>query len=243
MEEALIEAGLSKNEASTYLALNEMGSATAGQIAQKANLHRPNVYDALKRLVQKGLAAYITKNQTKHYSVTDADNLLKLLQEKENRIKAILPQLALAREIAEKKDKATVMNGLEGIRATTNDILRTCKKGDEVVTWGVPKDVPDKMKYILPQYHKQRIQKGITQRHLYNENAADRIEYLNKMKSTGAGYLPKEYDSPVTTTVYGDTVVFWLWDNSPLSVVIESAKMAAAYRRYFELLWNIAHKH
>ena len=83
---------------------------------------------------------------------------------------------------------------------------------------------------------------GVRQDHIYNENAKERIKYLNKMKLTTAQYLPKEYDSPATTTIYGNKVVFWIWSDEPLTLMIESQRMAEAYRKYFKLLLNLSKK-
>ena len=57
--EILEEIGLSKNEAKIYLTLLDLGSATASKIADTSKMHRTTVYDALDRLVQKGIVSHI----------------------------------------------------------------------------------------------------------------------------------------------------------------------------------------
>ena len=57
---------------------------------------------------------------------------------------------------------------------------------------------------------------------------------------TETKYSAPECDSPVSTTVCGDEVVMTLYDDTPLTIQIKNAKIAQAYKRYFDILWNLA---
>ena len=83
MEKKLEEAGLSKNEAKVYLTLLSMGSSTAGIIAEKSRVYRTNVYEALNRLIEKGLVSYIFKGHQKLFQAEDPNKILNILKEKE----------------------------------------------------------------------------------------------------------------------------------------------------------------
>jgi sugar-specific transcriptional regulator TrmB len=246
MDEKLVRAlediGLSKNEALVYLTLLDTGSATATRIAELSRVHRTNVYDSLERLVKKGLVCYITKGETRYFNAADPESLSGMLKQKEEDFRAILPQLKLSRELAPSKDSASLFEGVAGIRAITEDILNCVPDGAEVLTFGNPRNTSQLMKGFIEFYHKRRIERKITQRHIYNENAKDRIGVLNSMPFTKAAYLPKEYDSPAATTVYGSKVAFFIWSEPPLGILIESERMAESYRNYFELLWKLAIK-
>ena len=85
-KEILYELGLSKNEVEVYLCLLKLGNSTAIRIAQSSKIHRPNVYDALDKLVNKGLVAYYMQEDTKHYEVSDPNQLMNLLELKEGSI-------------------------------------------------------------------------------------------------------------------------------------------------------------
>ena len=75
---------------------------------------------------------------------------------------------------------------------------------------------------------------------LYDENAKERIKQLNEMPYTEAIYFPNTTSSPATTTVYGNKIMFWIWSEPVLSILIESRRMADAYRKYFEILYSIS---
>src|SRR3989338_3436769 len=79
----------------------------------------------------------------------------------------------------------------------------------------------------------------IMQKHLYDEDAKDRIKFLNELKFTQAKYLPGAVNSPSTTTIYGDKVSFFIWSDPVLSILIESKRMAESYRKYFQILWDL----
>lgn len=241
-EKVLEELGFSRNEAKIYLALLDLGSATATKISDKSRIHRTTVYDCLERLVKKGLASYIMKEDKKCFKAANPENLFGIIREKEELLKSVIPELKLSKRLAPEKLKASVYEGVNGIKAITEDVLATMKEGERVITFGNPKDTHIKMKSFVNIYHKRRIAKKVTQIHIYNEDAKERIAHLKKLPYTDAGFLPKKYDSPAATTIYNNKVAFFIWSEKPFGILVESEKMASAYRKYAELLWEMAEK-
>ena len=80
-------------------------------------------------------------------------------------------------------------------------------------------------------------------KHIYNFGAQDRIKYLNSLSNTEAKYLPKEYDSPVSTFICGDEVLLTMWSLEPILVIrVLNKNLAESYNKYFELLWQLSSK-
>lgn len=237
-QEVLEELGFSKNESKVYLALLDLGSSTATRIAERSEVHRTNVYDALEKLMKKGLVAHILKGDTKYFEVTDVNDLLNVLNEKELRLKNILPQLLLSQNLAKDKSEAHIFEGTKAVRHMLNHFL-DLKRTRYV--YGVPK-IASKMigEGFMEDYHKRRIKMGIEMRHIYNSDAKDRIHFLNKFELTESRYLPKEYDSPVATNICGDEVVLILYSEKPLVIQIKNEQIAKSYKNYFDLLWSLA---
>jgi sugar-specific transcriptional regulator TrmB len=229
--------GLGKNEIKVYLRLHKIGPSSPGNIAEKLDIHRPNVYDALEKLVAKGLITYIFSEGKKLFQASDPENLLGMLHNNEVQLKKLIAELKVHKNLAEKKTTAHLFEGIQGIKKMTDDQLT---EGVTVYSFGIPHDVAERMKSFLNIYHERRIAKGMAQFHLYNEDARERIAYLNTLSHTKASFLPEEYDSPATTNVYGDTVSFFIWGPEPFGVMIKEQRMADSYRRYFRLLWKIA---
>ncbi len=241
MDTAFLEdIGLSHNEASIYLALLETGLATASEIAKKSRVHRTNVYDVLERLIEKGLVSYITRYKTKYFEASPPDNLMRYIKEKEDALKKAIPQLKLIGKIHEKKGEAHIF---EGVKAFMNILYGFLEQKEEILAYGIPKEVVgDFLKFEIPHFHKVRIEKKIWMKHIYNHDALKRIEHLNKMKYTCAGFLPKIYDTEVSTIVCGDEVVLQFWIKPPMMIQIKNEKIAEAYRQYFNLLWDLSKK-
>ena len=237
VENLLVEIGFSKNEEKVYLTLLRLGSSTAGIIASKCDVHRTNVYDALDRLVEKSLVTYVYKGNKKFFEAVDPARIRDILKEKVTLFEDALPQLLLDYRLSKTKEKAHIYEGLSGIKAIANDIL---KEGKPAYTFGVPKDTPERMKTILPSFHKRRIANKIPMKHLYDANAQERISYLNSLPYTEARYLSQDIEeSPATTTIYGNKVAFFIWSTPPLSILVESERMADRYQKFFVILWDI----
>lgn len=233
-EKFLVDVGFSKNEEKVYLTLLRLGSSPAGIIASKCEVHRTNVYDALDRLVEKGLVTYVYKGNKKFFEAVDPMRIKDLLTERLVAFESVLPQLLLDHKLSKSKEMAHIYEGLAGVKAITDDML---KEEKEILAFGIPRDVPEKLKTILPTFHKRRIEKKIMMRHLYDANAQERIQYLNALPYTEARYIPKDYEeSPATTLVYGNKVAFVIWSTPLLSILIESERMADSYRKYFKIL-------
>lgn len=234
-EETLLEIGLGKNEAKVYLSLVGAKRSSVVDLATKSGVHRVNVYDALKTLLRLGLASFFNIGKKRYYRATRPETLLLLLKEKEEKVHSLIPVLDARYEKAE--NAAQIFEGLEGIKRILEDILYV---GKAIKAFGIPRVMPELLGGYLQGFHRKRIQKNMRIQHIYNENARERIAYLNKIKYSEAKYLPPEYSVPATTVIYGNKTAFWIWSDVPFCVLIDSEKMANAYRTYFELLWKLA---
>ena len=107
---SLQEAGLSNTEAKVYLSMLELGPALAGEITKKSAVNRTNVYDALERLIEKGLVTYVLSANRRVFEPVNPERLQEILKEKsdkqspEDAKKAVI-QAALERA---KKKKANI---------------------------------------------------------------------------------------------------------------------------------------
>ncbi len=67
--ELLKKLGLNTYEASAYLALVKVKSATASKLAELAHIPRPRVYDVLEKLEQKGLVKIIPQRPIRYEAI------------------------------------------------------------------------------------------------------------------------------------------------------------------------------
>lgn len=234
-EAALLELGLTLNEARVYLALLSLGEASVGEVTDRVKMHRSTVYDALERLIHKGVASYIVKNETKLFAPSDPDDLLNLLKEKELKLRQILPKLKLEKSLAVKdKTSAQVFEGVKAFRIALEKLL---DYNEAILIYGLPKVAPEIVKYFINDFHARRIGKKIMMKHIYNEDAQERIKYLNSLDYTEAKYLPGRFDTPVSTCVCGEIVLIVNWTKPLTFIHIKNKTLADTYRKYFEVLY------
>lgn len=233
------EAGLTENEAKVYLALIELGTSTVGKISEKSRIHRTNVYDSLNSLEKKELVKCTDKGQTRHYEAADPENLTRIIKSKKERLKRILPELKLSMQLAPKKSQVHVYEGLEAFKSMLNHFLDT---GKERFVIGAPASAYPRINDFLEIYHQRRVNLKIPMKQIYNYNARERAKHLNTIPYTEARCLPKEYDSPVSTTFCGDEVLITYWGEVPIFIHIISKEIVEVYKGYFMLLWSKAKK-
>ena len=236
-EKILEDLGLSINESKIYLCLLSIGSSPVTNIAKSCKLHRANVYDSVKKLIEKGLVTHIKKDNTTLYGAVNPHALLRIAKEKEEAVKKIIPQLMLSKKLSPNEQDAQVLEGVDGFINSIYDLLGY---GKEFVTYGVPVNVPDLIKTKIPHFHTERIKRKINIRHVYNHDALKRIAFLNTLPYTEARHLPASFDSKVDTTVCGDEILITHWINPVITIRIKNKVIADSYRNYFELLWKVA---
>jgi sugar-specific transcriptional regulator TrmB len=123
--------GLSSYEAKSYLSLLERDTLTVSEVSKLAGIPRPNAYDALEKLMTKGLC--ISKpGDVKKYSASDPVLLQeKFLVEVRSSAESELETLrAKEREILEKSKLSTEAE-LESLRKKEMDILEKSKTATE----------------------------------------------------------------------------------------------------------------
>ncbi len=237
-EEVLESIGLSKNEAKAYLALLEIGSTTAGNVAKKAQLHRANAYDSLRKLTEKGIVSYSVKEKEHYYEAADPNFLVNLLEEKKIKLSSIMPELVLAKQLAKSKSTAQIY---EGIKALTSILLNYLNYNETIYVMGAPKEAPALMSAFLNHFHKERIKRKIVMKHICNMDYGDRAKWLSSLPYTEVKFLPKSYDSLVSTLICKDEITWTLWTTHvPISIHIKSNEIAEAYQKYFERLYASA---
>ena len=95
------ELGLSRNEASVYLALLKNHPVTGYKLAKDSGILRPIVYEMLTRLVEKG-GVKIVKDSPEQYSPISPENFLTTLEKRFNDAKS-----SLSMELSFFQDKDT----------------------------------------------------------------------------------------------------------------------------------------
>ena len=236
IEETLASIGFTKNEQKLYLDLMHHKKSTALEIAKRTKIHRTNIYDGLRTLLSKGFIEELIEDNKRFFSARKPDVLVDYLTQKKQEVEEILPLLKNMPQNTTTEESVNLSKGNFSLRET---ILSLLDIGCPISIYGAPKEAPQRLGIgFLESFHKQRIKRKILMRHIYNENARERIAHLNSMPYTEARFLPKKYGSIVTTAICGEMVTFIIFTD-PISIIsIKNRKIADAYNNYFEILWS-----
>ena len=235
------EIGLANSEINVYTTLLKTGSIRVGELMRELSLHRSRVYEAINRLSDKGLVSYVIKNNIKYFEAADPDNLIAYLEEqkqklneKEDSIKKIIPELKKHISPLKPHAEAHVLHGKEGFKTMRKDVL---KQGKDLYLLGAVGKEDSALKYFFPNFTKLRVKAGIKQRLLFDYEV--RNKPITKMPLQEYRFLPKEYSTPTVINIYADRVVNVLWKgDNPLCFMIINKDIADSYRKWFELLWK-----
>lgn len=241
--ENLEKSGLSEKEAKVYLACLELGDCSASDISIKSNLPRTLVYDLLEKLINLGLVSYSIKNNKKYFLASDPKELVRIIKEKERAVSTILSGLQELQKVkGSKRPKVEIYEGVEGMKATMNEML---KEGKEIYGYGSSRSSYAIIPAFMEDWHKQRVKKKIKMSLIYNNTAQTRERIKANPKSLALinfKLMPIEIESPTATVICGNKVFLQSWTKEPFAVVIESQEMADNQLRYFRELWKLAKK-
>lgn len=235
----LKEIGLTETEIKIYLALLGLGATSAGKIVEETGVYRKNLYDALNKLIGKGLVTYVIENKIKFFQSKSPDNLITYLDEqkakvdeKKEEIEKLLPELKSKFSSLTPEIEAEIYRGTEGIKA----ILKECLNHKEVLFIGATGDVENRLPYFWPQYNKKREKLQCKWKLLLVHEAKNKL--ITKSKYYEYKVLPKILSGLNVIYIYGDYVANVLWLEKPLAFVTKHKTLADNYRKYFDFLWK-----
>ena len=237
-EKTLQELGLTENEAKVYLFLLENGPSNITEITNKTPIHRINVYDILKRLLEKGLVSFTIEGKKKFYSATDPDYFLKILEEKENLFKKILPDLERKKKLAKGKYETKVFQGKKGIKAILEDMLKQKKT---ICVFGAQGNFAETLPIYFQQFNRRRKEDKIKIKIIHSEKVR-KWRKKHPIEFADVKFISELYDSPSTTFIYGNKVAIIMWIVPPIGVLIDSKELSKSYFNFFNILWDISKK-
>jgi len=236
--EIIQEAGLSPTEAKVYLALIELGSALAGETTKKSGVNRTNVYDALERLIEKGLVSYVISANRKVFEPINPERLKELLVEKEKRIDSVMDELKMKYNSNEKKEEATIFRGKKGIKSIFQDIL---KEKNDLFAYGAESRFADMLPAYQKYWNKERAKLGIKVKMIYSKKVKKR-KIKENLKLLKMKFLPENYVFPSTVMIYGDKVATIVWSDYSFGFVVKSKEVARSQMNFFNISWKVAER-
>ncbi len=239
--EALRYADLTEAEAQVYLALLELGSSPAGPIIRKTSMHRATVYDALRKLMEKGFASFVIKGKKKHFEASDPKAIVSFLSDRENELRRVLPRLESRRSLSRQQQEVTVYQGVKGIWTVMQNILEELKGGGVYYNFGVSGLFRSVMGRYWDIWQKRKKKLRIKAYCIFDASVKEKDPYLLEHYFGKSRFHPPHYRTLTDTLIYKDTVVMFIWSaKPPIAVVIKNKENAEGYRNQFLFMWRHA---
>ena len=241
--EVFEQIGLSPNEAKIYETLLSAGEVGVSDISLKANVHRRNVYDALNRLIEKGLVFRIFQKGEHQFRAVTPNKLAEVLEEKEKKLTNILPELNKLYHSTPLQEAAYIYKGLEGYKNYMRDMARVAEDtyflGAKALWF-----TPSIDKQYLEDFQAAMKRKNKKYYTLYDHRVKERVP--EAVKDVGGEYkfLPKKYNTPGVTDMFGDYIVtFTSVDVGNVGedvtiFVMQHPQLAETFRTWFKIIWD-----
>ncbi|MCX6715403.1 MAG: hypothetical protein NT077_00080 [Candidatus Taylorbacteria bacterium] len=241
--EMLEELGLTPNEAKIYFALLELKNGTIWDISTHAQIHRRNTYDAIQRLVHKGLAYQVLPKRNLTYAPTHPEKLRELVEEKASKLEDQLPGLVTR---FNKVSLPQVVNVYRGVGGLKNYIDLEISTGKDIYGIGEKGSWFDKRveNYILRNALKRYKKAGIKCHAIYDYEAGKRPEVI---ANVGGEYkiLPKKYSTGSSIEVFGDYVAIYSGmklaglEEDILITILKDKTLAADFMKWWQFMWDM----
>ncbi len=243
IEKELQEVGLQEKEAKVYIAMLELGRATAQDIARKAEVNRATTYFVIDNLMKKGLASAIDEGTKQYFLPEDPSRIVDIFERKQRefedqrvRVAALVEELSAVSVVKMKKPFVKYYVGKEGILRMTHTSFKRAK-GEK----------------IYSVFSKIELDKYISKEDLSKERG---FRVRNKMQAVALMnavdkpvveegdtilVIPaNEYDFPGDITFYKDNVVQLISYDDMTGVVIENKNIARTLRSLFSMALEYA---
>jgi sugar-specific transcriptional regulator TrmB len=244
MDDAILEEeGLTPNEIAVYKSLLQLGPTTAGPLTKKANIHRSRVYDALDRLIAKGLVSYRIKANRKYFQAQNPEALVDFMDEKRQRLKSVIPELKALQEFSVERQEANVFEGYKGLKSVFDNAISSLHSGDEILVFGARsgQDVSrETWEAFFKNFNQRRIERRIRYKIIFNADLkhSEVVKEFMQSRLTEVRFI--DQNTPAGINIHGDNVAVIVWKKKPYAFLITSKEVAASFREYFKALWRQA---
>ena len=228
---------LSEKEATTYIKLLELGKATTQRLSEVTSISRITLYDILNRLISKGLSGYTIINKVKHFYVVSPKDLLKIVNEKEEKIKSVMDILKARENIVGKKPKVVIFEGRENIDLINDDVLLNAK---QILVYGTSK-ILTRLKYKAISFIKKRLTKKIMWKGVTDSGVIGNIPFKDKSywKYTNLRINESLKNMSTWNYIYSNKVgIISLHGDNITGIIIEDKNVYETHKVLFDMLWK-----
>ncbi len=241
--EQLERLDLKGRQAKVYLALLQLGSASAIEIAKYTKLKHPTVYDVLDLLREKQLVCETVSGRRRLFSPEDPARLAEIENRRKEALDAVLPDLYALYCGGEKRPRVHYYEGAEGGEALRSALLNV--KAKEYFYFGAVREM---LKLSTPEceaeYVRQRIRRGIWSWSIRNRaREMPEEEYMRPGEKNlrHVRYFPRAISDNISGLYLFDrTVAIASGLKENYTVFLESEELFILMKSLWQCMWEIS---
>lgn len=240
--EQLERLDLKGRQAKVYLALLQLGSASAIEIAKYTKLKHPTVYDVLDLLREKQLVCETLSGRRRLFSPEDPGRLSEIENRRKEALDAVLPDLRALYRGGGKRPRVHYYEGAEGGEALRAALLNVRAK--EYFYFGA---VQEMLKLSSPEreaeYVRQRIRRGIWSWSIRNRAREVAEEYMlpGEKNLRHVRYFPRAISDNISGLyLFDETVAIASGLKENYTIFIESGELFILMKSLWQCMWEIS---
>ena len=235
IERPLIESGLLEREVKMYLALLELGESGVLPIAKRAGIERTYGYDILESLLKKGLVTSVEKNGKRMFSAQDPVALERMLEQRLQGFKQVLPELRALYNTESLKPTVRFIEGKESLHHLYSELAESlcydAIAGPSVMYNQFGSLFNDIAMRLASR--KARVRELVTSVSGIPEYAAYFQVPLQEVRM-----LPDSVQVTTDTLIYEDKVVSISYTPIIHAVITEGSGIVGTQRALFDYMWD-----
>lgn len=234
--------GFSPNESKVYYALLKSGPGSIRNVAGATGINRGTVYEALKKLSDRGLISRSQKKGAQQFVAQDPEVLQMIFKNERRRLSGVrkelsktLPELKTLFSTRHREPVIRIYEGHAGSALILEDILKTMmtEKHKEYYVYSAA-NIREHLYYNMSSFSDRRIRAGVKTK-VIAIGAGGELRGLDERR-----WLTEKRGAPAYTIIYANKVahISLTASGKPIGVVIEDSGVAHTQRLIFESLWN-----
>jgi len=240
--ELLKPMGLTENDAAVYIFLLERGQPFGGsKIAGRLELHRQYVHNSLQKLLTLGLIEEIPSGARTQYKALPPQYITHLAKRQLETAEHAARELSYISAIGAEQD-FEVFRGTRQILDFEERFVHSLP--ENITQYIIGGNCEAFMDFFGDHYEENsRIAESRGLKSKFIAATSD-IPYMKRAQAVLSNFEYKVLDmlpkSVVSTVVRFDTVTFYSFANPALLYIIKSKEVSEDYKKFFDMLWNMA---
>lgn len=233
---------ISPTASKVYMALLELGKASADNVAKKVKTYKANVYDALARLEEVGLVTTIIEENKRLFIPTNPKKLKQMVDEKREQettkmddfrreLEEILPQLRAKYESIKSKDLFEIYRGRKAYKAIISEIL-----DEHPSIWKGFGNF--QIQALFPEFKRWFHTIPMRLFSTKSEIVLRRWEEAKKVTKVEVKWLPKEIYMPIVWVIFGNNLLIVIYEPEIIVLRIKSKQIVETFSNQLDYLWK-----